>query len=252
MVKKILVVSDLHCGSNVGLFLPDFYDQDNDIQYQISDLQTFLFEKWCSMVTTVGHVDYVIANGDLVDGPNKAEDGEGQLTTDIHTQAVVSTTLLNMIDTNHYYVSNGSKYHTGQTSGDQIVCDMLEGTWLGDHEFITFDNIMAHIRHFEKYSSNPDSRCTAQRKEARIMRAQGTEVDIYLRSHTHHFNFSGTNTDITINTPCWKGIDHFIGSRSQELPDNGYITITIDGSNYTWDYHVFNIPFSFYKKGIRA
>ena len=251
-MKRILVVSDLHCGSNVGLFLPEYYDPDNDIGYEINDVIGYLFEKWCSMVSTVGHVDYVIANGDLVDGANVAEAGEGQLTTDVHTQAVVAANLLNMIDTDTYYVLNGSKYHTGQTSGDQLVCDLIGGKWLGDYEFITFDNILTHVRHFEKYSSNPDSRCGPQLKEARNNRAQGTDVDIYIRSHTHHFNASITSRELTINTPCFKGMDHFIGARSMEMPDCGYVIINVDGANYTWDYHVFNIPFKFYKKGIIA
>jgi len=152
-----------------------------------------------------------------------------------------------MIDADKIYITNGSKYHVSQTSGDQIVCDMVDGIWLGDHQFMKIEDITMHVRHKIGYSSTPYSRCTGQRKEAMIMKSQGTNVDIYLRSHTHKFNFSGDANDMTVNTPCWKGLDHFINQNSQEMPDNGYVLFEIEGPNYRWDYNIFSIPHAFYK-----
>jgi hypothetical protein len=244
---RVLILSDLHVGSPVGLCLPEVTDNDYQMTYVSNSVQNFLWDKWNVMRQKIGHVDILMLNGDLVEGENRKENGTGVISTNISAQAFISATLVKMIDADEIYVTNGSKYHTGQTSGDQIVCQMVDGTWLGDHQFIQLEDLVLHLRHKISYSSVPYSRCTGQRKEAMIMKSQGTNVDIYIRSHTHRFNFSGDSNDITINTPCWKGLDHFMNQGSQEMPDNGYVLLEIDGPNYKWDYSIFTIPHALYK-----
>jgi len=232
----------------VGLTLPEIIDPAHNLKYHANDVQMFLFEKWCMMRSSVGHVDICMVNGDIVEGENVADRGKGVISTDVHAQALTAAQLLNMIDADTFYVTEGSRYHTGQTSGDEIVCSLINGIWLGDHQFIRIEDLTLHLRHKINYSSTPYARCTAQRKEAMVMKSQGVNVDIYVRSHTHKFNFSGDANDMTINTPCWKGLDHFMNQHSQEMPDNGWVVIDIDGSNYKWDYHIFTVPHQFYQK----
>lgn len=245
-MTRVLVLSDLHVFSNVGLCLPEVYDVDSKLLYVSNAVQKHYFEQWCNMIRRVGKVDILILNGDLVEGENFKERGLGVVSTNMHTQSVVAATLIKMIDAKVIYVSNGSKYHTGQTSSDQTVCDMVDGIWVGDHHFLTVEGIVIHFRHKSGHSSIPYSRYTSGRREALIQKAQGTNVDIYIRSHTHHFGFSGDSNDITVNTPCWKGLDHYINQGSQEMPDNGYVFFDIDGANYKWDYHIFKVPYNMY------
>ncbi len=243
---RIGVISDIHCGSPTGLCLPEFTDTDHGMRYVANAVQMHLWDKWCEMRRKMGHLDILICNGDLVEGVNRKEFGKGVLTTNMHAQAYLAATLLKMIDADEIYVTQGSKYHTGETSGDQMVCQMVDGIWLGLHKFLSVGGITLHVRHKIGHSSTPYSRCTSQRKEALVNRIDGSNVDIYIRSHTHHFNFSGDGNDITINTPCWKGLDDFINQGSQEMPDNGYVIIEIDNANYKWDYNIFKIPHSLY------
>ena len=249
---RVGIIADLHGGSNVSVCLPEFTDRDHNMTYVANPVQMHLWDKWCAMRRKMGHLDVLICNGDLVEGVNRKESGHGVITTNVHAQAYIAATLIKMIDANEIYVTEGSKYHTGETSGDQIVCEMIGGTWLGLHQFLKIGQITIHVRHAIGYSSVPYSRCTAQRKEAMIMKSEGTNVDIYVRSHTHKFNFSGDANDLTINTPCWKGRDGFIDKRSQEMPDNGYVILEIDESNYRWDYEVFNVPNSLYNVSMIA
>jgi hypothetical protein len=232
----------------VGLTLPEINDPNYNLNYQANAVQMFLFEKWCMMRNSVGHVDICIVNGDIVEGENKAEGGRGVVSTNMHAQAYTAAALLKMIDADTFYVTDGSRYHTGLTSGDQMVCDLINGLWLGDHQFLRVEDLTLHLRHKISYSSTPYSRCTAQRKEAMVMKSQGVNVDIFVRSHTHKFNFSGDSNDITINTPCWKGLDKFMNQNSQEMPDNGWVILDVVGSNYKWDYNIFSVPHQFYQK----
>lgn len=245
---RVLLVSDLHVFSNVGLTLPEVKDSNFNLNYSANAVQMFLFEKWCMMRNSVGHVDICIVNGDIVEGENVAERGLGVISTNMHAQTYVAATLLKMIDTDQFYVTEGSKYHRGQVSADQMVCNMINGVWLGDHHFLKVEDIVLHLRHKIGYSTLPYSRCTQQRKEALILKSQGDNVDIFVRSHTHKFNFSGDSHDMTINTPCWKGLDHFMNQNGHEFPDNGWVLLEIDGSNYRWDYNIFTIPHQFYDK----
>ena len=254
MVKRVLAIADLHVGSNVGLFVPNYTNPDTHVTYELNAIQNYLFEQWCKMVEMVGNVDVLILNGDLVDGTDPVEGGTGVVTTCLHTQAVVAATLIDMIQAREIIVVEGSAFHTGKRhaniSGDRMVCDLVDGRYIGFWDTIAIDDIKVNIRHVDKWSENIQGRVGAQQKEAEKMRVQETTADIYIRSHTHKFNFSGNPNDITIGTPCFKGIDEFVGKKSQVMPDNGGIVIDIDGADYNWKYNIFKIPFQLYKKGL--
>lgn len=246
---KILAIGDLHLGSNSAIMLPEFVIPSSGMKMYANPLQMFYFERFCKMLELVGDVDILILNGDLVEGPNKRNNGLGVWSTDIHDQACAASQLIDMIRCKKIYVSQGSTYHTGNPTGDKIVCDLIKGDWVGDWQFIEINNTLTiHLRHHGDFSSTPYSRCTSQRKEALIARSQDTNVDIYIRSHTHHFNYSGDAYDLSISVPCWKGIDAFIGKNSVEKPDNGYVMIYVDGPDYTWDYNLFTAPYQLYGK----
>ena len=82
--------------------------------------------------------------------------------------------------------------------------------------------------------------------EAYEMEHDGWDIDIYVRSHTHSFDYSGNSQNLTINTPCWKGRDAYIEQKKVERADNGYVLINVDGSNYSWEHMVFNVPEKIY------
>jgi len=248
---KVLVLGDWHIGSNVGLMLPEYTDPYSGITIRANQIQTFLFEKFCQMLNSIGEIDILILNGDIIEGPNKAEQGLGVWTTDIHAQATCAAALVDMIPCKKIYCTQGSTYHTGNPTGDKIVSDLVGADWIGDWQFIKINNtITIYLKHYGDFASLPYTRCTAQRKQAFIAKAQGTDVDIFINSHTHHFYASLDSNDTSISVPCWKGIDGYIGKRTIEQPDNGYVILNIDNSDYTWNYNIFKIPFQLYNKTI--
>lgn len=247
-MKRILAISDLHVGSNVGLALPEFED---DMTYIGNSVTNFLWENWIQMIDRVGKVDAVFLNGDIVEGPNKAESGRGVWNTDIHVQAKAATQLLKMLKTDSFYCTQGSTYHTGNPSGDRIVCDMIGGNWLESYQFINIENLLFYMRHHGDFSSNPASRTGPQQKESMVARSQDTKVDVFIRSHCHSFYGSVNAYDLSVNVPCWKGIDGYIGKKSIEKPDNGYILFEVDGAEYDWKYNIFNVPHQLYNRTIK-
>ena len=62
-MKKGIVLSDLHCGSLVGLTPPEM------ILPEMERTQLPLWEWYVNEIENIGEVDFAVGNGDLVDGP---------------------------------------------------------------------------------------------------------------------------------------------------------------------------------------
>ena len=242
MVKKVLIVNDLHCGSIYGLGVPNFCGLSG-YTLPFTETNRFLYDRWNQMINAVGAVDLVIANGDLVEGLNKKRNGEETLTPFIKDQSNMAANLLGRITTGEYAFTGGSGYHTGQdTNGDQEVCDKLGGTWFGTDGTIEIEDIKLHVRHVGQHSKIPHSRATGLLFDFLIASLQGDNTNIFIRSHTHKFVYAGIHNRLGMTTPCWKGVDAFIRTKSMEKTDCGWVLITVDGAEYTWEHCVFQAP----------
>lgn len=241
-MKKVLIVNDLHCGSICGLGVPAFVGSAN-YRLPFTETNQFLYDKWMEMVRDVGQVDLVIANGDLVEGLNKKKNGEEIITPYITDQCSMAVELLKRINSKNYAFTGGSPYHTGQDiNGDQEVCARIGGTWFGPDGKIELEGIKIHVRHVNSYSKVPYARATSLLFEQCIAAIEGDSTDIFIRSHTHKFVYAGINGRLSMTTPCWKASDTYIRHKSIEKTDCGWILITIDGFNYSWQHHVFSAP----------
>lgn len=243
---RVLVIADTHVGSTVGMLPKSRINTD----FILNDVQSFLYDRWLSMCHDIGYVDAVICNGDMVDGLNAAEKGRETI-PDMMLQCLLAKELISMINTKRFIFTQGSDYHTGANpSGDEMLCHLMNGEWLGTDGDLHFDNISIHVRHWQPYSKNPDGRYNNLIKELNTMALQEDCPDITIRSHTHRFNYAGNTRSLALSTPCWKGLDRYMRIKSTEIPDNGYILIDINGADFTWNQQVFNIPKKLFRASI--
>lgn len=233
-----------------GLLPPRYYHKDRDLELKQSKLQEFVWSYWTGMCKQIGHVDAVICNGDIVDGLNYKGRGKDVLVSDYLVQCDIARQCLKMIDCGGEWIfTEGSGYHTGHNpSADEICCEMMGGEWYGWFGDADFENITMNIQHHASYSGNPGNRYNSQQQFVNNLKLQGDDADIFIRSHTHNFAYSGSSSSITINTPCWKGLDGHMGLKSQQRPDNGWVLFKVDGSDYSWDHTVFKIPKQLFAK----
>jgi hypothetical protein len=195
------------------------------------------------MVKDVGEVDACFVAGDLVDGINKAEQSRGLVTPNLYEQCKMAYDLLSMIKTDIYYVVEGSGYHTGkEVSGDLIVSDMLKATFGNPDQVINVENIKIHLRHVADWSKDPAGRHTSTRKEANLSVLEGNTFNLFIRGHTHHYNFNGDVRNETLILPCWKAPDTFQRKKSLENTDIGYVLLTVDGNNFSYEPHLYHVP----------
>lgn len=245
----MLIVSDLHVGSEHGL-KPDNVRKNKGKRNRAynegsSPEQEFIFDYWCRMCDLI-QPDLVIVNGDVCEGVNYAENGQGNWTNDKNLQIQTARELLEMIDCDTFIGTQGSKYHTSKNmSADRKVIESLRGEFSPDM-FVDVDGVKFHVRHKTPFSKNP-------RGQPGLLSGDMTNivndsdsfghVDVFVRSHLHRFSSIQTCGQLGVITPGWKGRDDFLKESGAVLaPDIGFVLFKCKDSQYTWNPYVTSLP----------
>jgi len=248
---KVLLISDLHCGSYAGLMPPEVKLTDTPrgavLTHTSSNAQAMLYDAWCEMVDDMSDYkpDLVIVNGDIVDGMNQADGGVHTITNDMYAQADMAADLLSMIPCNCFLITIGSGYHsrTGRNGApiEPYIADALTkaiqskgrnpNVTFSSEAIVKLNGKRFHVTHTVGHTNNYQYRSTALMRDMTNMLLNWPthkfgHVDAIIRGHVHFF-INVRMADIEgIITPCWKLRDSFctkIGLNSQ--PDIGYVTM---------------------------
>ena len=92
--KRVLILSDLHCGHNLGLTPPSWWNHFKEIQEAGWNFYT-------ENLAEIGPVDLCIVNGDAVDGPGR-KDSLQHCTTDTGEQIKIAITCLEQVQTKRF------------------------------------------------------------------------------------------------------------------------------------------------------
>lgn len=228
MNKRLLMVSDLHCGHKVGLSHPD---------YGLNKHQAKLFSKWSYMCNVVGHVDAVLVCGDSTEGPNRKGSGSGCWTTDALEQVECAVKLLKMIDSDMYYTVMGSHYHimSGNVNSDQLVAKFLDGNYQPD-QVIRINQRRIHAAHKTSVGQGEDRKTNVAGRMIGTMlmnQASNGLFDIEFRGHTHYYVDVSTATGRYINLPGWKFRDEYIAGLGTNalVADIGWVLLEVTPDN---------------------
>lgn len=207
-VKKILVIGDLHCGSLVGLTPPSWFISEKRDK-KIAKLQRQMWDNYIKMIRQVGQVDYLVVNGDAIDGHGKKSSGSELLTTDLLQQAQIAVECLQQIKFNKILFTHGTPYHTSNQGGQdfqKVIADKLGGQ-IYDELRMSVDGVIFDIRHHVGSSSVPTSRFTSMAKnrlwDILLSQKQGRQnADVYIRSHVHYYTYCGDSDYLAVNLPA--------------------------------------------------
>ncbi len=253
---RVLAVGDLHVGSYYGLAPPRFAVKDEvrgqAITIIANSAQRNLYGYWMDMCDTLcqeGRLDAVIVNGDVCEGQQYKQRGAGVWTTDIYQQADVAVDLLMEIDTECYYVTAGSGYHSKGSQGlpaveEYIVSELIKRgrkAVFAPEMVLEIGGKRVHIAHKVGVTSSTGFRTTAIAKEIMTLAQHAGEdqygpIDIVLRSHAHYFVSVKTENMVGVIIPGWKARDEFalmIGGTW--CPHTGYVMLKWEGKE---DSHV--------------
>ena len=256
--KRVLVVSDFHCGHIVGLTPPEYqFHRGIDEEswwYKAQKTQRELwdwYEREINLLKQECPIDIVIANGDLIDGRGDRSGSTECITPDRAKQADMAVRCLNITDARDYVLTYGTAYHTGtEEDFEDIIVQQLRAeertdtVKIGSHEWVDVNGTIFDCKHHLGSSSVPHARFTALAKdqlwnELWAVHDEQPRADIVIRSHVHYHIFAGDATWMGVTMPALQAMGTKFGSRRCSGRVNiGFLHFDIDADGaYAWQLH---------------
>lgn len=182
---RMLVLSDTHCGNRVGLTPPAFWNEET--RQWLEPLWTF----FDNMLRQVGRVDLLVANGDLIDGPQK-KDPTALLETDIEKQVEMATDILKMVPADKRVIVKGTGYHTDENCSFEAFVAKALGTEALDEYCCEIYGRLCQFQHVVGRSDIPYGQYTQIAKEMIRDMLQSVLEDFRAatllgRAHVHYY-----------------------------------------------------------------
>jgi len=254
-VKRLTVLSDLHCGHLVGLTHPDWQltGKDGSPVGKVAAAQSALWDQFATLKKR--KTDILIVNGDLIDGSGKRSGGTECITTDMLAQAEMAAEAIKAVihKNTKVYIVRGTPYHTGQDSDfENVVAQHLGASHrvrIKDHLYLSIEGWLFDVKHKVGSSGVPYGRHTAVAKESLWAKLWVQEFedhpqsDVIIRSHVHYFNGSFGPDFIGLTTPALQGLGSKYGARQcSGIVNWGWVEFDVQKNVRPWpDAKIFKI-----------
>jgi len=255
--KYGLFCGDFHCGHIVGLTSPEWQRKKIlSISTKRNKFYQIAHELWNSFVEILKQLpplDFVVCNGDLIEGKGKRSGGTELLTTSMVEQCDMACNVINKIRLYckkdfKLILTYGTPYHTANEGDDyeNVIAKEVQADKIGAHEWITVNGVTFDIKHKVGNSSIPHGRFTALAKAGLWNRIWALDeklqpnADVIIRSHVHSYRFTGTSNQLCMSLPALQGMGSKYGSRQCESTvDWGMVLFTIKNKDdYDWKAYI--------------
>jgi predicted MPP superfamily phosphohydrolase len=253
--KRVVVVSDLHCGHMAGLTHPDWqWNAENKWRARYAKQQQEMWDWYAALIESLQPIDVLIVAGDCIDGKGSKSGATELITADRDTQVEMAIEALSICHAPKISMVYGSDYHTGMTEDfENAVARGLEkkaNVSIGGHEFLNINGIIFDIKHFISGSSVPHGRLTplAKSKLWNKLWAQEHEqqpdAHVLIRGHVHYFMYAGGSNWLGIICGALQGWGSKYGIRKCEgHVDTGLVWFDIPKKasciqDIRWDYDI--------------
>ena len=247
-MKRILILSDFHCGHLVGLTPPAWWlaeknDDDSRTKRQkYATVQRACWDFYKREVLKHGPYDVLFLNGDMIDGSGYRSGGTEQTTTDRQEQAemAVVAARVGISRKTKVVCTYGTASHTGDAEDfeNQVAADL--NAKIGSHEWVDVEGVVFDLKHHCGSSSVPHGRHTAVAKEHlwNQLWAEAElapKADVIIRSHVHYHSYAGGPDWLAMTTPALQGHGSKYGSRRcNGLVDFGITVFEVNKGGYQW------------------
>ena len=253
-MKRICLVSDLHCGSDVAVAFPDTITCEEPLStLKLNQVQRYFYDKW-KVLETQEPYDAVFALGDLVDGTNRKEMGEGAWTTNLKLQALCAARGLMRIPLKKggvIGVIGGSGYHGGcNPSMDNLVVEIINrlkgnAEWWGLDRIMQVEDCRFHLCH---QISAGFYKGTSLNRELIYSYIYEKDVDGIIRGHLHSYHMDEVGGRFAMILPGWKARDSYLRKQGLRWGHTavGWVDLLVDGAEWQRVKHIWelknNIP----------
>jgi len=217
--KRVLVISDMHCGHQTGLTPSSYYvavkgQRQEKWAYVRRELWSFFsegIEKWRPY-------DLLIVNGDALEGKGVRSGGTELITTDRNAQCEIAQQVIEYIKSPIIRMVYGTASHTGTEEDWEDMIAKNVGAKIGSHEWYTINGTTFDFKHKIGSSTIPHGRLTPLARDIlwnRLWHSQGQQplADILVRSHAHYFEQCEHEQCLGFITPALQGFGNKFGSR---------------------------------------
>ena len=205
-MKRIVFISDLHCGSIYGLTPPEYYEADNDRR----EMQREAYMAYAGIVEAWKKPDLLCVNADCIDGSQSKQGGAELTTPDRNIQAEMAEECIGMWESQKTLMTFGSGYHVsgGAEDFEHNIARHI-GATIGGRLNFEVEGVEFDMRHKIGSSSIPHGRATPLLREMmwNLMREsldgrQGDKLRVVVRSHVHYHIWIEQYKRVMFTTPC--------------------------------------------------
>lgn len=247
-MPTVVFVADLHCGSRWGLTPPEW----QGVRDALHALRREAWHEYARLARDLqrrGHVDLVVAAGDLIDGGQTRAEGLGTLTTDYYEQANMAAEALAVWDA-PFVICRGTPYHvTYGADWEDIVATELRRRGrtverVADHVELKFGDITVSVRHHASRARLPHARATPILREwleEMVAAAEGgapSRPRIVVRAHTHYYVAVDGGDWLALSLPalCFGG--RYVRHVALGVSHFGLVVLTVEEGGWTWEKHL--------------
>jgi len=252
-MKRVVVISDLHCGHRVGLTPPGWQyhaSAANIERRKYAKMQAGVWKFYAETIDHLQPIDILIVNGDLVDGKGERSGGTEQLEPSFIKQAEMAAECLRYAQAKHIVITYGTPYHAGADEDFEGIVAKNVGASIGSHEFVNVDGLIFDIKHHIGGSTIPHGRFTAVARdylwnELWAARNGQPRAQILIRSHVHYCIWCGTPDALMIVTPGLQGYGSKYGTRRcSGTVDIGLISFDVENKEeWSWQKYLFEAEY---------
>lgn len=244
--KRVVIISDLHCGHRVGLTPPPwwFENDESEKQAKIVRIQREMWNFFASQIDALKPIDILIVNGDAIDGSGHRSGGREQVSTDRLKQCEMAAYVIEYTGAKVVRMTYGTPYHSGETEDfESVIGDKLDVDFkIEGHAFPNINGVQFDIKHKIGSSGVPHGRYTALSREKlwNTVWASNDErqpdAGYLIRSHVHYHAKCGNHLWEAITTPALQGFGSIYGVRQcSGVVDVGFLVFDISSEgNVTW------------------
>lgn len=209
-MKRLVIVSDLHCGHFSGL-TPPAWQVSEDRNPHLAKLQRACWDFYVRTIRQLQPIDILMCNGDAIDGKASRSGATELIVPSLMEQAEMATFALGIAKAKRYALTYGTPYHVSAEGEDieRMIADDLAGT-IGGHEWVDCEGHVFDFKHKVGSSQLEHGRFTAAAKEF-SWNAYWNEIggapkaSVFVRSHVHYFGACRNSRAQAITTPALQG-----------------------------------------------
>ncbi len=235
--RKILrIVSDLHIGNLEAIWPEKLVVKGQD--YPPGRVGQWLMDEWKRQWAELPRPDFVVLNGDILDGPNVKSLGSGTHTPTADIQVLAALDVLKPIRrmVKHLWIIHGTKYHEERYGA---LAEGLEATINENGERhgiflnLEIDGHVVNFSHHPEYGGMGGSALQKITDDSIIGAAlhKVPSAGVVVRSHLHKHNVLRHHDRIGILTPCYTFASEYAqGKYYKWQPDLGLVDLIFEGN----------------------